>query len=230
MNIVGWLEASVAGIINVNETRNVVFWNTGAEKIFQYRASEIVGKSVMLLVPKESAQKEAELILQTIHANGFLEDYQTTAIRKDGSKFPVLVTISSVKNEIGEIIGGTYVFRDVTEQLKVEKKLKTYAKKLEEVNRTLRETQAQLIQKEKQAAVGLLTADIAHEIGNPLSSISSLVQLTVRREKDPNVLKTMEQITCHIVRISKIIQSLVDVARPRLNENLLLKEGKNGDI
>lgn len=230
MNIAEWLEASVAGIINVDETRNIAFWNTGAEKIFQYGANEIVGKSIMTLVPKESAQKEAEFILKALHTKGFLEDYQTTGIRKDGGKFPVLVTISSVKDENGGIIGGTYVFRDITEQLNIEKKLREYAKELEKVNKTLRETQQQLVQTEKQAAIGFIVADIAHEIGNPLSSISSLVQLTSRREKDPNVLKTMEQITGHIFRISKIIQSLVDVARPRPNENLLLKEGKDGYI
>lgn len=219
MNIVEWLEASVAGIINVDYSRNIIFWNNGAEKIFQYKASEIVGKSIMRLVPEERAQREAEIILKGLRTNGFLEDYQTTGIRKDGCKFPVLVTISSVKDEQDEIIGGTYVFRDITRQMEIDEKLKAYAKELEVVNKTLRETQAQLVESEKKAAIGVIAAGVAHEIGNPLSSISSLVQLTSRRESDPNILKTMEQISNHISRISKIIQSLVEVARPRIDEN-----------
>ncbi|OGQ35228.1 MAG: hypothetical protein A3F16_05035 [Deltaproteobacteria bacterium RIFCSPHIGHO2_12_FULL_43_9] len=230
MNVAEWLEASVAGIINVDYSRNIIFWNNGAEKIFQYRASEIIGKSVMLLVPGEKAQKEAEAILKALRTKGFLEDYRTTGIRKDGSRFHVLVTISSVKDGHGEIIGGTYVFRDITEQLRIDERLKAYAKELERVNKTLRETQQQLVESEKKAAIGILAAGVAHEIGNPLSSISSLVQLTSRRESDPNVLKTMEQISNHIIRISKIIQSLVDVARPRIDEKQLLQEGKNEPI
>lgn len=213
-----WLETSVAGIIGVGEFRNIVFWNNGAEKIFQYKTGDIIGRSVMQLIPEENAAKEAETILKAIHREGYLENYQTTARRKDGTHFPVLVTISSVKNEAGEIIGGTYVFRDITEQLRLEAKLKAYAKELEEVNKTLRDTQQLLVQSEKQAAIGVLAAGIAHEIGNPLSSISSLVQLHIRRETDPNILKTMGQISNHVSRITKIINSLVDFARPRQNE------------
>ena len=87
-------------------------------------------------------------------------------------------------------------------------------KRIEEATVQLKESQAQLIQKEKMAGVGLLASGIAHEVGNPLTSISSLVQLIQRKTDDPVSQERLSLIRKHIDRISEIVRELVDFARP----------------
>jgi signal transduction histidine kinase len=78
----------------------------------------------------------------------------------------------------------------------------------------LKESQAQLIHQEKMASVGLLASGIAHEVGNPLTSISSLVQLIQRKTEDPVSQERLSLVRKHIDRISEIVRELVDFARP----------------
>ncbi len=78
----------------------------------------------------------------------------------------------------------------------------------------LQKAQYQIMHQEKMASIGLLAAGIAHEIGNPLTSISSLTQLLKRRLKDSENLEYLSTIMKNIDRISKIVRELVDFSRP----------------
>ncbi len=86
--------------------------------------------------------------------------------------------------------------------------------KVEERTEELRRAQYQIIQQEKMASIGLLAAGIAHEIGNPLTSISSLTQLLKRRLKDDINVEYLTTIMKNIDRISRIVRELVDFSRP----------------
>ncbi len=72
----------------------------------------------------------------------------------------------------------------------------------------------QMVEKQKMAAIGQIAAGIAHEVGNPLSSISSVAQLLKRRQADPHVSQKLDLIEAHIKRISNIVRQLVGLARP----------------
>ncbi len=87
-------------------------------------------------------------------------------------------------------------------------------KKIEERTRALREAQFQISHQEKMASIGLLAAGIAHEIGNPLTSISSMTQIIKRKVNDENVEQYVNTIRENIERISRIVRELVDFARP----------------
>lgn len=87
-------------------------------------------------------------------------------------------------------------------------------KKIEERTRALREAQFQISHQEKMASIGLLAAGIAHEIGNPLTSISSMTQIIKRKVNDENVEQYLTTIRENIDRISRIVRELVDFARP----------------
>lgn len=78
----------------------------------------------------------------------------------------------------------------------------------------LQESQALLVQQEKQAAFGLLAAGIAHEVGNPLASISSIVQLLNRRNVDEYTKERLEMVDGQLTRIQRILQELVGFSRP----------------
>ncbi len=81
----------------------------------------------------------------------------------------------------------------------------------------LQQSQALLVQHEKQAAFGLLAAGIAHEVGNPLTAISNLVQLLNRRPLDADMHDRLNLVDEQLRRIQRILRELVDFSRPASN-------------
>src|SRR5262249_12724006 len=75
-------------------------------------------------------------------------------------------------------------------------------------------SQARVIQQEKMAAFGLLAAGIAHEVGNPLAALSSLIQMLQRRGPDPYTSEKLELAVGQLLRIERTIRELVDFSRP----------------
>lgn len=86
--------------------------------------------------------------------------------------------------------------------------------RIRERTQELQESQALLVQQEKQAAFGLLAAGIAHEVGNPLAAISSLVQLLNRRDIDQHTREKLQLVDDQLRRIQRTLRELVDFSRP----------------
>ncbi len=78
----------------------------------------------------------------------------------------------------------------------------------------LRASQARVIQQEKMAAFGLLAAGIAHEVGNPLAGISSLIQMIRRKDSNPYTDEKLELAERQLGRIQRTIREVVDFSRP----------------
>ncbi|HHJ52163.1 MAG TPA: HAMP domain-containing sensor histidine kinase [Caldithrix abyssi] len=86
--------------------------------------------------------------------------------------------------------------------------------KIEQRTRELKEAQFQISHQEKMASLGLMAAGVAHEIGNPLTSISSMAQIIKRKVDNPQIGEYISTILKNIERISKIVRELVDFSRP----------------
>lgn len=95
-------------------------------------------------------------------------------------------------------------------------------KRINERTRDLQESQALLVQQEKQAAFGLLAAGIAHEVGNPLASISSIVQMLNRRVSDDYTKERLDMVGGQLSRIQRILQELVGFSRPTSQQATLV--------
>jgi len=93
----------------------IASWNKGAQRLFGYTAEEIVGKSVMTLIPPDRHGEEAE-ILGRIRAGDHIEHYETIRQRKDGSQVWVSLTISPLKDSRGRVFGASKIARDMTER------------------------------------------------------------------------------------------------------------------
>jgi signal transduction histidine kinase len=85
----------------------------------------------------------------------------------------------------------------------------------------LQESQAMLVQQEKQAAFGLLAAGIAHEVGNPLAAISSLVQMLNRKQIDDYTREQLHLVDDQLRRIQSTLRELLDFSRPANTEKTL---------
>src|SRR5207253_6350377 len=90
--------------------------------------------------------------------------------------------------------------------------------RIAERTRELQEAQAHVLHQEKMAAFGLLAAGIAHEVGNPLTSISSLVQLLQRRDADPGTKEKLVLVNGQLQRIQTTLRELVNFSRPASTE------------
>ena len=92
-------------------------WNAGAERIFGYTASEIVGKPVRTLIPADR-QSEEDAILAQLRRGGRVDHFETVRVRKDGTPIDISLTVSPVRDSEGRIIGASKVARDITAQKK----------------------------------------------------------------------------------------------------------------
>ena len=94
--------------------------------------------------------------------------------------------------------------------------------KIQARTRQLQEAQVQISHQEKMASLGLMAAGIAHEIGNPLTSISSLAQVIRRKSTDDKIIEHVNNILKSIERISRIVHELVDFSKPSIHQATLL--------
>ena len=150
----------------VNDSADVIFaldidghfrsWNRAAERVFGWRAEEMLGRHLSELVPPELLkQGELAQIEQAILATGQCH-LETVRLAKDGRQVPVEVTVSLLRDPQGKPIGRSAILRDITER-----------KRLEEDK----------LRSERLAVIGTMSARLAHEIRNPLSSITLNVEL-----------------------------------------------------
>jgi two-component system cell cycle sensor histidine kinase/response regulator CckA len=107
------IDSADDGIISKTLEGTVTSWNSAAERIFGYSAEEMIGASIYRLIPQE-LQSEEHMILDRISRGERVERYETTRLRKDGTRISIELTISPVRNADGVIVGATSIKRDVT--------------------------------------------------------------------------------------------------------------------
>lgn len=107
------VESSDDAIIGKTVEGIVVSWNRGAQKLYGYSPSEIIGRPIGMLVPGDRPDEVPE-ILARIRNGEVVDHFETLRQRKDGSLVQVSLTISPVRNRAGEIIGASTIARDVS--------------------------------------------------------------------------------------------------------------------
>lgn len=90
-------------------------WNPAAEKIFGYRAKEVVGNSIVLMIPTDRIKEELD-ILNRIEQGQHIDQFETVLCRKNGSLIDISATISSVLNSEGQMVGVSTIARDITKR------------------------------------------------------------------------------------------------------------------
>jgi len=130
MRLAAVVQSSHDAIVAKNLNGIITDWNQGAEQIFGYKPKEIIGKSVLTLIPKDR-QSEEEEILRKVRRGESLDHYETVRRRKDGKLFDASLTISPIKGPKGEILGVSKIARDITRQKQAERRLAEQARLLD---------------------------------------------------------------------------------------------------
>jgi PAS domain S-box-containing protein len=149
------VESSDDAIFSKTLDGTIMTWNKAAEKMYGYRAEEIIGKPISLLQPSDRPS-EMQDILEGLKNGQKVDHFETKRVAKDGHLLTVSLTISPIRDVGGRIIGASTIARDITRSNLAEQALRN---------------------SEKLAIAGRMAATIAHEINNPLEAVSNAMYL-----------------------------------------------------
>jgi PAS domain S-box-containing protein len=147
------VDSSEDAIIGKNLNNIVTSWNPGAERLFGYSSEEMLGKSIMLVVPDHLQQEDAR-ILRRIARGDRIDPFETTRVRKDGTLVSISLAVSPVRNAQGKVVGASKIGRDITERKQAEEKLRKSEQELRVLVGALEERNTQSALAEKSALVG----------------------------------------------------------------------------
>jgi PAS domain S-box-containing protein len=189
----------------------IIYVNPAFEHASGYRREELIGKYPNILSSGKHDGFFWRKMWEEI-TSGNVWRGEIINKRKNGELFYTELLISPIIDPAGSLVGFIGTHLDITEKKRLEQ---------------------QLIQSQKLESIGTLAAGIAHEVGNPLTSISSLVQVIQRTTSDANTNEKLDLVKNQINRIAKIIRELVDFSRPSnyetrpVNVNVVLQEAVN---
>jgi PAS domain S-box-containing protein len=175
----------------------ITSWNSGAEKIFGYSANEMVGTSILRLIPADRSREE-DHILGKIRLGESVQHFETVRRTKDGRSINVSVTASPIKDASGMVIGASKVARDITARKRLELALEATAKDLAEVARHKSE----------------FLATLAHELRNPLAPLRNGLELLAMARGDQATWdRTHAMMTRQMDHMVRLIDELMDLSR-----------------
>ena len=117
------VEFSEDAIITKSLDGTILSWNAGAERIFGYSPDEIIGKSILTLMPLE-LQKEEPGIIERLRSGQRIQHYETVRLTKDGRRIDISLTVSPVKDASGTVIAASKIARDITKEKKRQEALR----------------------------------------------------------------------------------------------------------
>jgi PAS domain S-box-containing protein len=117
------VQASDDAIIGKTLDGTIVSWNKGAEKIYGYKAEEIVGHPMSELVPPGNPD-ELPGIMEQLRRGRHIESYETTRVHKDGHLIDMALTVSPVTDEAGKVVGASAIARDISKRKQAEAALR----------------------------------------------------------------------------------------------------------
>jgi PAS domain S-box-containing protein len=108
------VDSSDDAIVSKTFDGTITSWNRAAQRIFGYTPEEMIGQSVLRLIPPE-LQHEETTIIARLRKGERIEHFQSLRRRKDGSLVPVSLTISPIRDDHGNIVGASKIARDISE-------------------------------------------------------------------------------------------------------------------
>ena len=123
------VESSDDAIVSKDLNGIITSWNRGAERLFGYKAEEVIGKPITILIPADRLDEEPEII-ERMRRGERVDHYDTVRRRKDGSLVDISLTVSPLKDADGRIIGASKIARDITERKRAQEQQKLLVREM----------------------------------------------------------------------------------------------------
>jgi len=195
------LNGSLDGIITIDEEGVIESANPAALRIFGYSDGDLIGRNVAVLSPAHVPEEHEHYIEEYLRTGkGYIVGgrREVTGLRKDGTTFPHEITLSVVN--MGKRRLCTATIRDLSERNRDQK--------------ALRESERRARAAEDLASIGTLAAGLAHEVGTPMNVILGYAQMIQTSAPDEAIRERARIIREQVQRVSGIIQTLLNFARP----------------
>jgi PAS domain S-box-containing protein len=192
------VEASDDAIIGKTLAGVITSWNDGALRTFGYRADEVVGKSISLLIPA-GREDEERTILHAL-AHGDVQRFDTTRRRKDGQVIDVSVTSSPVRDAAGRVVSISKVARDITERRRAEEALAQAKDAAEAASRELE----------------AFSYSVAHDLRAPLRGMNGFAQVLLEDYADKFNAEgrdCLDEICSNARKMGTLIDGLLSLSR-----------------
>ena len=131
-HLVAIVESSHDAIVSKDLNGAIRTWNRGAERLFGYKAQEVIGLPITIVIPPDRLGEEPA-ILARIRRGELVDHFETVRRRKDGSLVDISLTISPVRDDHGSIIGASKIARDITDRKQAEAKLQESERRLKDL-------------------------------------------------------------------------------------------------
>jgi PAS domain S-box-containing protein len=175
----------------------ITSWNAAAERVLGYKAEEVIGKSILIIIPPELAAEEA-MILDKVRHGERVDHIQTVRLTKDGRRIPVSLTISPIRDDAGTIIGASKIGRDITQQKRAEAEREELLRQAEQANRIKDE----------------FLATLSHELRNPLNAVIGWATLLRSGSLPPEQTeRAWDTVQRNLETEIQLISDLLDVSR-----------------
>jgi len=198
------VESSDDAIVGKNLDGIITSWNRGAERLFGYSAAEMIGQSILKIVPLDRGDEEKE-ILARLRRDERIDHFETLRRAKDGRLIDVSITVSPIRDSTGIIIGASKIARDITLQKRIAKERETLL-----ANERAARSDAERASRMKDEFL----ATLSHELRTPLTSILGWSQILREHEgKTPEVEQGLEVIERNTRVQVQLIEELLDMSR-----------------
>jgi len=201
------VQSSPNSITATDMQGNILIWNQAAEETLGYKASDVIGKmNIRKIYPEGVARKVMQMLRSDEFGGvGRLRSFPMVYVRQDDEVVEGNLSAAIIYDANGKEIASVGLFVDLRDRLQME--------------RALRDTQEQLLQSEKLAAMGRLTSQIAHELNNPLYGIMNTLELLKTEiPADNKRRKILEMALSETVRLSDLLRKMLSFSKPDQEE------------
>lgn len=185
------VEQSDDAILRLTRDGTVTMWNRGAEKLFGFKADDITGRNVSMIVPPDRQDEAADILSRNINGET-VDHFETQRVCRDGRKIDVALTLSPIRDVSGTVVGASEIVRDITHRKQLEVRM------LEEIERR-----------------DQFLAMLSHELRNPLGALLNASHMLNESDKsyDGDGEHPHQIIQRQVEHMAALLNDLLDVNR-----------------
>ncbi|MDO3641386.1 PAS domain S-box protein [Mucilaginibacter sp. L3T2-6] len=194
--LVAIVESSDDAIIGKNLDGTVTSWNRGAQQIFGYTEAEIIGRSILTLIP-EDLQHEEPVILQQLRNGQKIDHYETIRRTADGKLIYVSLTISPIRDKEGNVVGVSKIARDITDQKRNEER--------------------------KNDFIGMASHELKTPLTS-LTALVQVLQKKLKDSPDPFIPQALNKVRLQTKKMSSLINGFLNISRLESGKLEIIKQ------